>query len=479
MLLANNGSILANLPALASSDCSTHLEISTKYVATIQNCNSNSKVQVHTLDGKLVIDKSYTAAVIGAHIAPDGILVITYDQNRYLPISESLGTTPMSAVTLESSIPNPTHFSCHQKTCLLTTSSQSFIFVRERDELIQKAQGQVFLCDGAADICWIEVVGSEATMIVNGVKKYSIKIPQAQAVWMSEKQSLVQYKDGSLQHLSSGSVDWSREEALSHLDDILFVELQPHHGGDLYGLKPILVGLNGNLGVVLGLNLDSNNNANALSVTWKYQLNSICQDPSKRSLTSIEEGDSIHVQVICDKEKIVIEAAGKNVGKLVGKSQTATIATIPNNAAIWGITNTSIYGSIASQSSTPKDPTWLFTLPSPQVICAWSHVPWEEPLHSYAKLTGPKTALPKYLNKNLLAVAGQVPGSSGIFVYLLDSINGNLLFSISHENGTGPVHIVASENFVVYHFWNREVMSFEVGVMELFETEFQWQNPNK
>jgi hypothetical protein len=58
-----------------------------------------------------------------------------------------------------------------------------------------------------------------------------------------------------------------------------------------------------------------------------------------------------------------------------------------------------------------------------------------------------------------------------INVYLIDSISGAILGKLVHRGGAGPVHVVQSENFVVYHFWNNDQTQYEMSVLQLYEDE--------
>jgi len=56
-----------------------------------------------------------------------------------------------------------------------------------------------------------------------------------------------------------------------------------------------------------------------------------------------------------------------------------------------------------------------------------------------------------------------------IMVYLIDGVTGTVLDKLIHRGGTGPVHMVQSENTVLYHYWNAQAHQYEVSVLELYQ----------
>ena len=58
-------------------------------------------------------------------------------------------------------------------------------------------------------------------------------------------------------------------------------------------------------------------------------------------------------------------------------------------------------------------------------------------------------------------------------IYLIDVVNGGIVFSVVHKRGTEPVHIVHSENWVVYSYFNDKSRRTEVATLELYEGAVQ------
>jgi len=105
---------------------------------------------------------------------------------------------------------------------------------------------------------------------------------------------------------------------------------------------------------------------------------------------------------------------------------------------------------------------------------------WNLHISSPTRILGDRTALGKYLNKNLAAVAtikevtGKVQPTSSVNIYLIDTITGNIVYHTYHQNTNGPVHLALCENWVVYHYWNSEAHRYEMSVVELYEKGLDW-----
>lgn len=99
-----------------------------------------------------------------------------------------------------------------------------------------------------------------------------------------------------------------------------------------------------------------------------------------------------------------------------------------------------------------------------------------EKVHSPGRVLGDRSVLYKYINPNLVAVITQVedPIHKNILsIYLIDVVNGGIVFSVVHKRGTEPVHIVHSENWVVYSYFNDKSRRTEVATLELYEGAVQ------
>lgn len=49
-------------------------------------------------------------------------------------------------------------------------------------------------------------------------------------------------------------------------------------------------------------------------------------------------------------------------------------------------------------------------------------------------------------------------------VYLVDTVTGAVIESVSHKKVSGPIHVVHSENWVVYTYFNDKYRRSEVSI---------------
>ena len=71
-------------------------------------------------------------------------------------------------------------------------------------------------------------------------------------------------------------------------------------------------------------------------------------------------------------------------------------------------------------------------------------------VHSHGKVLGDRSVLYKYLNPNMISVVTEGVDSQKVpylNVYIVDTVNGNIITSFNHKRAHGPVHIVHSENW--------------------------------
>uniref|UniRef100_A0A8D8VIW5 ER membrane protein complex subunit 1 n=1 Tax=Cacopsylla melanoneura TaxID=428564 RepID=A0A8D8VIW5_9HEMI len=103
------------------------------------------------------------------------------------------------------------------------------------------------------------------------------------------------------------------------------------------------------------------------------------------------------------------------------------------------------------------------------------HVASKNPLekvHSQGRVLYDRSVLYKYLNPNLIAVATHTPDN--VFsIHLVDVVSGTLIESIVHKRTIGPFHMVHSENWLVYVYFNEKTRRNEVSTVEMFEGKVQ------
>ncbi|XP_049671611.1 ER membrane protein complex subunit 1 [Accipiter gentilis] len=101
-----------------------------------------------------------------------------------------------------------------------------------------------------------------------------------------------------------------------------------------------------------------------------------------------------------------------------------------------------------------------------------------EHVHSQGRVMGDRSVLYKSLNPNLLAVVTESTDThherTFIGIYLIDGVTGRIIHSSVQKKAKGPVHIVHSENWVVYQYWNTKARRNEFTVLELYEGTEQY-----
>ncbi|XP_076174613.1 ER membrane protein complex subunit 1 isoform X2 [Ptiloglossa arizonensis] len=95
-----------------------------------------------------------------------------------------------------------------------------------------------------------------------------------------------------------------------------------------------------------------------------------------------------------------------------------------------------------------------------------------ERVHSQGRVLSDRSVLYKYINPNLVAIVTEGVGhthKNTLNLYLLDAVSGAMIFSIIHKRVRGPVHIVHSENWIVYSYFNEKSRRTEIASLELYE----------
>ncbi|XP_029195823.2 ER membrane protein complex subunit 1-like [Acropora millepora] len=126
----------------------------------------------------------------------------------------------------------------------------------------------------------------------------------------------------------------------------------------------------------------------------------------------------------------------------------------------------------ADRSSFPVREMWNVKMPSSQqTITNIATKNLLEHVHSQGKVLGDRRVLYKYLNPNLIAVGTEVTPDTkpGISIYLMDAVTGLIVFHARHKNAKGPLHMVHSENWLVYCLFNTKSRRYELTVLEMYD----------
>ncbi|XP_064137451.1 ER membrane protein complex subunit 1 isoform X3 [Loxodonta africana] len=123
--------------------------------------------------------------------------------------------------------------------------------------------------------------------------------------------------------------------------------------------------------------------------------------------------------------------------------------------------------------------SWELTIP-PEVqrIVTVKGKRSSEHVHSQGRVMGDRSVLYKSLNPNLLAVVTESTDvhheRTFIGIFLIDGVTGRIIHSSLQKKAKGPVHIVHSENWVVYQYWNTKARRNEFTALELYEGTEQY-----
>jgi len=99
-----------------------------------------------------------------------------------------------------------------------------------------------------------------------------------------------------------------------------------------------------------------------------------------------------------------------------------------------------------------------------------------ETVHSAGRVLADRSVLFKYMNPNLalLLWEGVEAGSKGqVTAQMLDLVTGRTFYSASHKKVCGPYHVVHSENWALYSFFNEKARRTELVSLELYEGKQQ------
>ncbi|CAL7933903.1 unnamed protein product [Xylocopa violacea] len=164
------------------------------------------------------------------------------------------------------------------------------------------------------------------------------------------------------------------------------------------------------------------------------------------------------------------------------ESATTIAASLAKNTYIFTADQTSgVLSGYSLSYSTAQEliahKVWeLLLSPKNQRI---THVVSKNPIervHSQGRVLGDRSVLYKYINPNLVAIVTEGVGHTHrntLNLYLLDVVSGAMIFSIMHKRVRGPVHVVHSENWIVYSYFNEKSRRTEIASLELYEGKVQ------
>lgn len=131
-----------------------------------------------------------------------------------------------------------------------------------------------------------------------------------------------------------------------------------------------------------------------------------------------------------------------------------------------------VYGHIVDEGGFLTE-TWKIILPKSEELVAFASKP-DEPIASLGQTLGNRSVLYKYLYPNLAAYATLNAQDQKLYVNLIDTVTGELLYSQYHEDNVEseqPINIVIGEYWLVYSYFSAEPLPEQkLVVVELYES---------
>jgi len=170
---------------------------------------------------------------------------------------------------------------------------------------------------------------------------------------------------------------------------------------------------------------------------------------------------------------------------LVGKDSSAQV--FPATAASYLATGPKMFvvteregtlvGNLVTVSTAGVSltPVWSMASPGTKILAIRTRRQ-EEKVHSAGRVMADRSVLFKYMNPNLALVLSEgVDSSSKIFitVQVVDLVTGKVFFSATHKKVLPPFHVVHSENWAVYSYFNEKARRTELVSLEMYEGKEQ------
>ncbi|CAG2112877.1 unnamed protein product [Medioppia subpectinata] len=184
--------------------------------------------------------------------------------------------------------------------------------------------------------------------------------------------------------------------------------------------------------------------------------------------------DSNHLKpilILDDKLKPIIYPSSAKSLFLTLKDIYYMLVTNEKNGSVKGLSFAD-----SKQNELIAKQIWAVDLPVPLVGMQAVFKRYGEHVHSQGRVMGDRNVLYKYLNPNLVAIVGEsVDSQERTFVvfYLMDSITGSVVYTTVHKRAKRPIHIIHSENWIIYSYYNEKSRRTEISSIELFEGETQ------
>ena len=187
----------------------------------------------------------------------------------------------------------------------------------------------------------------------------------------------------------------------------------------------------------------------------------------------------------------ILSPSGENV--VVPVNKDGSLDAFPKNGiggnfsvVTWGAQG-SLKGWMINENQDPHI-NWEFMLEPGEVISSFATRQSYDPVASIGRALGDRNVLYKYLNPNILLIATLHVSKSKAVIYVLDSVSGQALHSVSYSDVdvSKPVTCVMSENWIAYSLFlntakfqdhalasaSRPQTGYQLVVSEFFESGY-------
>lgn len=181
-----------------------------------------------------------------------------------------------------------------------------------------------------------------------------------------------------------------------------------------------------------------------------------------------------------DHTKAVVVLSDRN--EIYVYPQSATDILYEHAKTTYLFTADSVTGELQGfsfASSTPQEPklnlNWNLKLGSGKLV-GLSMRAAHERVHSQGRVLPDRSVYYKYINPNIIALATITDDpvhKQVLSINLVDGVTGLVLYSANHKRVKAPIHLLHSENWVVYSYFNERFRRTEIATVELYEGRIQ------
>lgn len=184
-----------------------------------------------------------------------------------------------------------------------------------------------------------------------------------------------------------------------------------------------------------------------------------------KSIRELDEGEDRYLVTTHD-DKLKLVDFNSNSGTQDGQSSQIFIATHDSSSLVGHMLNNSTQGDLQV--------TWEKKMPASERIVAYAAKDTAESGGSIATILGSRDVLYKYLYPNLAAYVSVNDETKELFVSVIDTVTGDLLFIQKHSDMVDshqPINIILSENWIVYSYFGlNQIPEQRIAVIELYES---------